>query len=137
MKFTSIIAAMAVVGANAERAFTQIRLDDLQANKGYLELKAETDVKVTVFENESTPYWWQITKNTCGKRFVLTKTTYHEKNTAALGAPGRHEWDFATPDATTDYVKDVPCLVEFEMVKPDQEHTKKASYDKQLTVVVG
>ena len=70
MKFVSMFAAVAMTGVRAEeRAQAYVSLDGLSDNKGNLQVGDSTDVTVTVKENRTTGYSWEITNNTCGSKF--------------------------------------------------------------------
>ena len=98
---------------------------------------------MTVKENRSTGYSWDITKNTCGSRFILQNDTYNShpesspnRGRLLLGAPGERQWVFATPSANSNHIRGLECKVEFELRRP-WEKNGDAADTKELTVVVG
>ena len=80
----------------SQRVQAFISLDGLQDGRGKVEIGDQTDVTVSVAENRSTGYSWDITKNTCGSRFLLQSDSYNQHPEAdsknnrrrLTGAPG-------------------------------------------------
>ena len=82
-------------------------------------------MRITALENRSTGFSWSLDNN-CFDRLHVVDDKYeaHPGQTGdtewplKFGSAGKRTWVLSTPDGSSDYVKGVPCDMDFEYKQP-------------------
>ena len=91
---------------------------------------------VEAVSNPTTGYEWSVISNTCGVRFAQVSSEHVDPSDEYLmGAPGKHVWTFETPPPDANYVRDLPCTLEFKYKQPWNTDSSM-TVNKAITVSV-
>ena len=111
------------------------------SSNGDFQYKAGTDytIKAQVGENPSTGYIWKIASNTCGARVALTKTESHKAGDLKLdqmyGAGNVRTFTFKTLGPDANFIRGMPCDIEFISVRPWESNANVADNNKRKVTI--
>ena len=103
---------------------------------GEMKFKSNQNVQIMIDANPIVNgYVWKLTNNECGVRFRHLKTSYQPPISMIAGAPGHSVFNFETPDPAENYIRGLPCNLEFKQVQ--QWGSDESGETHTLKVTVG
>ena len=97
-----------------------------------------SEVSIKVGENPTTGYTWTVDSSNCGARLTEVKSHYtraSDSDGVQMGVGGTREWIFKTPDPAENYVRGLPCDLNFSLSRP-WEKENGAVQTESVTVTI-
>ena len=109
----SLKQVLAAAPDSDDEADEVIDLDASDANESHTLTSSNTVQFKVKDKTGSTGYSWIVDSSNCGARLMQTDVQYNAPPEGLMGASGERIWTFETPSADENYIRGLPCDMQF------------------------
>ena len=88
-------------------------MNDPENENGIFEAAGDSQVVIKVRENPTTGFMWSVDSSDCGARLTQVDNDFVAPTNGLIGAGGQRVWTFQTPDPSSNYIRGLPCDLDF------------------------